>query len=121
MSSDTSVAATHGIPALSAADFEGKKLRRSGLWLADFTATWCPPCRRLSPVLDALRAEVAGRMTIGEVDVDSSPEVTVCLQVLSAPTLVMFRDGEPFDRRVGFSSAAALRSWVMEAVRQAGP
>ncbi|WSD73455.1 thioredoxin [Streptomyces sp. NBC_01591] len=69
--------------------------------LVEFTADWCGPCRRLAPVLSAVATELAGRMEVVQLDIDTSPGVASRYAVLSAPTLMVFRNGEPVKSMVG--------------------
>ncbi|AJE42589.1 thioredoxin family protein [Streptomyces nodosus] len=69
--------------------------------LVEFTADWCPPCRQMGPVLGALAAEQAGRLKVVQLDVDTNPATTNAYKVLSMPTFLVFRDGEPVKAMVG--------------------
>ncbi|GHE65305.1 thioredoxin [Streptomyces longispororuber] len=69
--------------------------------LVQFTAEWCGPCRQLGPVLADLAAEEAERLKVVRLDVDRNPETTVAYGVLSTPTLMVFREGEPVWQSVG--------------------
>lgn len=69
--------------------------------LVDFTATWCPPCRMIAPVLQELAAEYAGRLAFVELDVDENPATAAAYGVLGMPTLMVFRDGQPIASLVG--------------------
>lgn len=62
--------------------------------LVEFWATWCPPCRQLAPILDAIAAEYAGRLTVAKIDMDVSPRTALAYQVMAAPTMLLVRDGE---------------------------
>ncbi|MDT0268246.1 thioredoxin domain-containing protein [Streptomyces sp. DSM 44915] len=76
--------------------------------LVKFTADWCPPCRMMTPVLAELAAERAGRLRIVTLDIDHNPRTTVGYGVLSAPTLMLFRDGQPIRAVVGARPKARL-------------
>ncbi|CAM5476349.1 thioredoxin [Streptomyces abikoensis] len=76
--------------------------------LVDFTASWCPPCRMIEPVLADLAAEEAGRLKIVRLDVDANPETQAAYGVLSMPTLILFRGGERVTTLVGARSKARL-------------
>jgi thioredoxin 1 len=76
--------------------------------LVDFTATWCPPCKQLTPVLHALAAEQADRLRIVEVDIDESPDLALRHQVLSAPTMVLYVDAQVALTMVGARGRARL-------------
>ncbi|MEV5675170.1 MULTISPECIES: thioredoxin [unclassified Streptomyces] len=69
--------------------------------LVQFTADWCGPCRQLAPVLSAIAREDADRLKIVQLDVDRNPGITVRYGVLSTPTLMVFRAGEPVKSMVG--------------------
>lgn len=69
--------------------------------LVEFTADWCPPCRQMAPVLSALAAEQGGRLKVVQLDVDANPATTHAYKVLSMPTFMVFRDGEPLRSMVG--------------------
>ena len=62
--------------------------------LVEFTATWCPPCRMIAPVLDRIAAEQAGRLRVLALDVDENPETTRRYGVMGMPTMALFVDGE---------------------------
>ncbi|MGQ4434789.1 MULTISPECIES: thioredoxin [unclassified Streptomyces] len=69
--------------------------------LVEFTADWCPPCRQMGPVLRALATEEAGRLKVVQLNVDQNPETTNAYKVLSMPTFMVFRGGEPVKAMVG--------------------
>lgn len=76
--------------------------------LVDFWASWCGPCRMVAPVLEEIAAEKAGQLTIAKLDVDANPETARDFQVVSIPTMILFKDGQPVKRIVGAKSKAAL-------------
>jgi thioredoxin 1 len=76
--------------------------------LVDFYAEWCPPCRRLGPVLEELAQELEGRLTIMKVDVQSSQSLASGLGVMNIPTMILYKDGEEVDRVVGGKGKKAL-------------
>lgn len=69
--------------------------------LVEFTADWCPPCRQMGPVLRALAVEEADRLKVVQLNVDQNPETTNAYKVLSMPTFMVFRGGEPVKAMVG--------------------
>jgi thioredoxin 1 len=69
--------------------------------LVDFTAAWCGPCKMISPILDELSVEQADKMQIVKIDVDENPATVLKYDVMSMPTLILFKDGEPQRRLVG--------------------
>jgi thioredoxin 1 len=82
--------------------FEQEVLQAKGLTLVDFWATWCSPCRMLAPVLEELAAEHDGNLVVGKVDVDSCPNTAMSYGIQSIPTMILFKDGQPLERLVGF-------------------
>jgi thioredoxin 1 len=82
--------------------------------LVDFWAQWCPPCRRLAPVLDELAAEYAGRVRIVKMDADLNPDTIRAYGILATPTLSLFRGGELVSQVVGAQPKAKLRARIDE-------
>ncbi|MFF5231751.1 thioredoxin [Dactylosporangium sp. NPDC000521] len=78
--------------------------------LVDFWAEWCPPCHRLSPVLEELAREYEGRARIVKIDSDANPETVRAYGVLSMPTLSLFRGGELVSQVVGARPKSQLRA-----------
>ncbi|MER5640909.1 thioredoxin [Kitasatospora sp. NPDC002227] len=76
--------------------------------LVDFTAAWCPPCRMIAPVLAQVAAEEADRIKVVSLDVDTNPRMQARYGVLSMPTLMVFRAGEPVKSMVGARAKAKL-------------
>ena len=69
--------------------------------LVDFWAEWCGPCKMISPVLEEIAEEQAGKLQIGKLNIDDNLEVTRRFDVMSIPTLILFKDGEPEVRLIG--------------------
>jgi len=67
----------------------------------DFWAAWCGPCRMLSPVVDELAEQYAGKVKFGKVNVDEQPRLAMNFNVQSIPTLIFFKDGKPVDMSIG--------------------
>jgi thioredoxin 1 len=76
--------------------------------LVDFWATWCGPCRMVAPVLEEIASERAEALTIAKIDIDANPDTARQFKVISIPTMILFKDGEPVKRIVGAKSKAAL-------------
>lgn len=69
--------------------------------LVDFWASWCGPCRMVSPIVDEIGQESDGSYTVGKINVDEEPELAARFNVMSIPTLMVFRDGKPAKTAVG--------------------
>ncbi|CAM5521373.1 Thioredoxin OS=Streptomyces griseorubiginosus OX=67304 GN=trxA_1 PE=3 SV=1 [Streptomyces griseorubiginosus] len=90
-----------GVTEVTDADFETEVIGSRLPVLVEFTADWCPPCRQMGPVLTALAAEESERFRVVQLDVDTNPLTTNAYKVLSMPTFMLFRDGEPVRSMVG--------------------
>jgi thioredoxin 2 len=82
--------------------------------LVDVWAPWCGPCRKVSPALEQLAGELAGRLKLVKVNADDSPAVSSQFDVQAIPTLVLLNRGEVIDKQVGAAPAGVLRSWLRE-------
>jgi thioredoxin len=80
--------------------------------LVDFWAEWCAPCRMIAPLVEAIAQEYAGRIKVGKLDVDSSPEVAGRYDIRSIPTLLVFKGGKVVEQRVGAVPKAELARLV---------
>ncbi|GGZ94022.1 thioredoxin family protein [Streptomyces bluensis] len=90
-----------GVAEVTDADFDVEVIGAELPVLVEFTADWCPPCRQMAPVLSALAAEEGERLKVVQLDVDTSPATTNAYKVLSMPTFMLFRNGEPVRAMVG--------------------
>lgn len=80
--------------------------------LVDLWAPWCGPCRMVSPALEQVATELAGRLKLVKVNVDNAPRLQQRFGVQAIPTLLILRDGQVAARHTGAAPAAALRAWV---------
>ncbi|GAA1878162.1 thioredoxin [Streptantibioticus ferralitis] len=98
-----------GLDEVTDANFADVVLKADLPVLVEFTADWCGPCRQLAPVLSALAAENGDRIKVVQIDTDTNPETMIAYGVLSAPTLILFRGGEPVKSMVGARPKRRLR------------
>src|SRR5690349_22841495 len=78
--------------------------------IVDFWAGWCAPCRMLSPIVERVGRDLAGRLKVVKLDVDAAPQIGARYEAQSIPLLVLFRAGEPVDRLVGAVPERQLRA-----------
>lgn len=88
----------------------------NGIVLIDFFANWCGPCRMLSPFLDEMAEQFAGKVEIYKVNVDESPELAQRYDVFSIPNLILFKNGKQMDQMVGFNGPEALKDFISKAL-----
>ncbi|MCF2131333.1 thioredoxin domain-containing protein [Strepomyces sp. STD 3.1] len=89
------------MPEVTDAEFGSEVLGSELPVLVEFTADWCPPCRQMAPVLSAVAEEEGGRLRVVQLNVDRNPATTNAYKVLSMPTFMVFRGGEPVKSMVG--------------------
>jgi thioredoxin 1 len=76
--------------------------------IVDFWAEWCGPCKMIAPVLEEIAAEHVGKLRVAKVNVDENPDVARRFDVMSIPTLIVFRDGQPQKRLIGAKGKGQL-------------
>lgn len=82
-------------------NFQETAIDKGGLIVIDFWAEWCGPCRLVSPIIEELSKEYAGKALIGKVNVDEQPEISFKYQIRSIPTILFIKDGEVVGKHVG--------------------
>ncbi len=80
--------------------------------LVDFWATWCGPCRMLSPIISEIAEEYAGRVKVGKVNVDDEPYLATQFRVMSIPTLILFKDGQAVNTAMGYRPKAEVEAFI---------
>ena len=88
--------------------FEQLVVESDKLVLVDFWAEWCGPCKMIAPVLDQIAQELDGELVIGKLDIDENQDTAMAFGVMSIPTLLLFKDGTPVERIVGYQGKPQL-------------
>jgi thioredoxin len=98
--------------AVTAANFDSEVLQSSVPVLVDFWAAWCGPCRAIAPTVDEIAREYAGKLKVVKLDTDENQDITIKFQVMSIPTLMVFKNGKVVERVVGALPKPALLSKI---------
>ena len=89
----------------------------SGLTLVDFYADWCMPCKMLSPTISAIAADYAGKINVGKLNIDQAQSIAAKYGVMSIPTVILFKDGVPVEKKVGLSPKGVYASMIDAAIK----
>jgi thioredoxin 1 len=98
------------------ATFTDEVLKSDQPVLVDFWAEWCTPCRKISPLLEEIATEMAGRIKIVKMNADENPKTVRAYQVMSLPTLTIFRNGEPVKSVIGAKPKGELVRQIESAI-----
>ena len=101
--------------------FEAEVLQASGPVLVDFYAPWCGPCKMLTPFVEQLSGQLAGRVKFVKANVDETPELAACFEITAVPTLLLFSHGKVIDQIRGFPGFGPLKAWLQKAAGTAVP
>ncbi|HHV65847.1 MAG TPA: thioredoxin [Peptococcaceae bacterium] len=100
------------VKTFTAENWENDVLNAKQPVLVDFWAEWCGPCRMIAPVVEQIADQYAGKVIVGKLNVDEHNEVAVKYNVMSIPTLLLFKDGEVVDKAIGFRNKQDLAKMV---------
>ncbi len=93
---------------ISDTDFDEKVLKAKNPVLVDFWATWCRPCLMVAPIVEELAEKYSGKIDFFKLDVDQNPKTAAKYNVMSIPTILVFKNGQPASHTVGFRPKAEL-------------
>jgi thioredoxin 1 len=97
---------------LTQENFKTEILDHKGVAMVDFWAPWCGPCRMMAPILEEVAAEYQGRLKVGKVNTDENLVLSGEFQIMSIPTLILFKDGQAVERIIGVQPKEKLRAYL---------
>ncbi|MHB2017660.1 MAG: thioredoxin [Candidatus Xenobia bacterium] len=100
------------VPHVTTTDFSAEVKQASVPVLVDFYAQWCGPCKLMSPEIDKLAQKMGAKMKVFKLDTDESPEIATEYGIMGVPTLIIFKGGEPVDKKVGYVNERDLAAFV---------
>ncbi|MDQ2680033.1 MAG: thioredoxin [Candidatus Eremiobacteraeota bacterium] len=100
------------LPDVTQANFQQEVLSNDQPVLVDFWAPWCGPCKMLSPIVEKVAGSYAGRAKFAKLNTDDNPNLSGEYQVSGIPCLILFKDGKPVDRIVGYVSESTITSML---------
>jgi thioredoxin 1 len=98
--------------AISDASFHADVISSDTPVLVDFWAEWCGPCKMIGPALEEISDELAGQVTIAKLNIDDHPDAPSRYGVRGIPTMILFKNGEPYATKVGAAPKSALKGWL---------
>lgn len=97
-------------------NFEAEVLKSDIPVMVDFYADWCGPCKMMEPIIEALASEYDGKVKIGKMNVDESNDIAMQYQVMSIPTIILFKNGQIFRKEVGLQTSKILKADLNQAL-----
>src|SRR5689334_19517279 len=103
-----------GISTLTDSTFDEEIAGSDGVTIVDFWAEWCGPCKMIAPILEEIATEQAGKVAVAKLNVDDNPDAARRFEVMSIPTLIVFKDGQPVRRLIGAKGKGQLLEELSE-------
>lgn len=103
---------------LTTDNFDSEVLNSDKPVLVDFWAEWCGPCRMVSPIIDELANDYAGKIKVGKVNVDEQRRIAERFRIMSIPTIYLFKDGQPVDRIIGAKPKSDFERFVQQVLEK---
>ena len=104
------------VKSVSENDFKATVLDSKQPVLVDFWATWCGPCKMVAPIVDELAVQYKDKMGFAKVNVDEAPKIASSYNVMSIPTLIVFKGGKPFEQVVGYRLKKDIQKLIDKAL-----
>ncbi|UKK83557.1 MULTISPECIES: thioredoxin TrxA [unclassified Sphingopyxis] len=101
-----------GTKAITDASFQADVLDSDTPVLVDFWAEWCGPCKMIGPSLEEISDELAGKVVIAKINIDENPDAPGKYGVRGIPTMILFKNGEIAETKVGAAPKSALKGWL---------
>ena len=95
-------------------NFEDKVLKTKDIVVCDFWAEWCGPCKQITPILEELANEFNDKVKIAKINIDNNPDIPTKYNIMSIPTLLLFKNGELVSNQVGLQEKSTLSNWIKE-------
>lgn len=106
---------------VSDSSWDAQVMKVPGLVMVDFWAVWCGPCQMVAPIVEELATEYAGKLKVMKLNTDENPEVAGRYQVMSIPTILFFKNGQPVEKLVGARPKRQFKETIDSLLAQATP